>query len=76
MTVEIHVIRSKNLILNSSRSTDVKTKYQHQQTNINLNSLAFSKKSINQFEKSHCTQNSFETGIKIIYTTKGRDRFH
>ena len=38
----IHVSRSKNLILNDSRSTDVNTKYQQQQTN-NLNSLAFLK---------------------------------
>ena len=40
MTVDVHVSRSENLILNVSRSTDVNTKYQQQQTN-NLNSLAF-----------------------------------
>ena len=40
MTVDMHVRRSKILILNGSRSTDVNTKYQQQQTN-NLNSLAF-----------------------------------
>ena len=43
MTVDIHVNRSENLILNGSRSTDVKTIYQQQQqqqTN-NLNALAF-----------------------------------
>ena len=40
MTLDIHVSQSNNLILNGSRSTDVNTKYQQQQTN-NLNSLAF-----------------------------------
>ena len=40
MTVDIHVSWSFNLILNSSRSTEVNTKYQQQQTD-NLNSLAF-----------------------------------
>ena len=41
MTVDIiHVSRSQILILNGSRSIDVNTKYQQQQTN-NLNSLAF-----------------------------------
>ena len=43
MTVDIHVhvSRSKNLILNGSRSSvNVNTKYQQHQTN-NLNSLAF-----------------------------------
>ena len=33
MTVDIHVSRSKKLILNGSRSTDLNTKYQQQQTN-------------------------------------------
>ena len=33
MTVDVHVSRSENLILNVSRSTDVNTKYQQQQTN-------------------------------------------
>ena len=54
MTVDIHVSRSKNLILNGSRLNDVNTKYQQQQTN-DLNSLAFFDKSINHFEKSQCT---------------------
>ena len=40
MTVDIHVSRSENLILNGNRCTDVNTKYQQQQTN-NLYSLAF-----------------------------------
>ena len=40
MTVDVHVSRSENLILNVSRSTDVNTKYQQQQTN-NLNPLSF-----------------------------------
>ena len=31
MTVDIHVSRSKILILNGSRSTDVNTKYQQEQ---------------------------------------------
>ena len=45
MSVDIHVSRSKNLILNVSRSTDVNTKYQQQQQQqtSNLNSLAFLK---------------------------------
>ena len=38
MTVDIHVSRSKNLILNVSRSTDVNTKYPQQQTD-NLNKI-------------------------------------
>ena len=42
MTVDIHVSRSKILILKGSKSTDVNTKYQQQQIN-NLNSLAFFK---------------------------------
>ena len=42
MTVDIHVSRSKILILNGSKSTNVNTKYQQQQTN-NLNSLVFVK---------------------------------
>ena len=42
MTVDIHVNRSKILILNGSRSTDVNTKYQQQQAN-KLSSLAFFK---------------------------------
>ena len=40
MTVDIHVSRSKNLVLNGSRSTDVNTKYEQQQTNT-LNLLHF-----------------------------------
>ena len=39
MTVDIHVSRSKNLTLNSSRSTDVNTKYQQQQQTNNLNKI-------------------------------------
>ena len=66
MTKDIHVSRSKILILNGSRSTDVNTKYQQQQTN-NLSSLAFFKKSINHFEKTQCTKVLFKTGVKVIY---------
>ena len=39
MTVDIHVSQSKIFILNGSRSTDVNTKYQQQQTN-NLNFIS------------------------------------
>ena len=38
MTLDIHVSRSKNFILNGSRSTDVNSKYQQQHTN-NLNKI-------------------------------------
>ena len=40
MTVDIHVSRSKNLILNGSRYIDVNTKYKHQQTN-NLDKIHY-----------------------------------
>ena len=38
MTVDAHISQSENLILNGSRPTDMKTKYQQQQTN-NLNTI-------------------------------------